>query len=277
MVAESEENPAVMENHRTRLEIANALDTQRMAWDVRHSSTLRQEFLYVAVPLPPDGEPSAVVRLSKTAAAVDGALQVFERRIIFGALLAIAVAVALAWLVTRRISRPLEWMTRGAERFGRGDLDHRLPIGGSREIAALAETLNAMAAQLGRSIQESARQRDELEAVLSSMQEGVLAVDNGGTVLDINPAGAEMFQLDAARIRGRKIHEVLRKADLLSFVEAALSGPLPRQAEIALYDKQKRLLIASGTALHDASGARIGVLIVLRDAPPPASGSRYAT
>jgi two-component system phosphate regulon sensor histidine kinase PhoR len=156
-------------------------------------------------------------------------------------------------------------MTDGAERFGRGELSYRLPVGGSREISLLAETLNAMAIQLRQQILEGIRQRNEQDAVLLSMQEGVLTLDNLGTVLNLNRAGAQMFQLDPAKVRGRPIHEVVRKAALLTFVEATLSGKLPHQDDIVLYDSEKHVFTVYGDALRNAKNERIGVLIVLRD------------
>jgi len=65
-------------------------------------------------------------------------LKAFERRILYGALVAAVAIIAVSWLIASRISQPLEAITRGAERFGRGELDYRLPVGGSREIASLA-------------------------------------------------------------------------------------------------------------------------------------------
>jgi len=266
VLAESDEDPALMDNHRTRLEIANAIDTHKVAWDVRRSNTLHKDFFYVAVPMPDGGKPPlAIVRISVPATAVQEVLQAFEHRMFFGMLTAVCVVVAVSWVVARRISGPLEVMTDGAERFGLGQLGYRLPVAGSREIAALAETLNAMAAQLREQIQEGIRQRNEQEAILLSMQEGMLTVDNRGTLLTLNHAGGQMFQLDPDKVRGRPIHEVMRKAALIAFVEKALTSAEPLEEDMIVYDKQKRVFTASGNVLRNARNERIGVLIVLRD------------
>ena len=159
VVAESADDPALLESHRTRPEIATALDTRAMAHDVRYSATLRQDMLYVAVPLLRHGEPWVVVRVSMPATAVNDALAAFERRIIYGARGRRVLIVIVSWLIARRISRPLEAITRGAERFGRGELGYRLPVDGSREIALLAETMNALGGQLREQIQTVAVQR----------------------------------------------------------------------------------------------------------------------
>ncbi len=265
VLAESDEEPATMENHRTRKEIAAALDSHGMEWDVRHSATLLKDFLYVAVPVPDGQDPAAVVRISRPATAVDEVLRAFERSILYGTLAAVAVTVALSWLIARRVSRPLEVMTGGAARFGRGELDYRLPVAGSREVATLAETMNHMAGELRQRIQEGILQRNQQDAVLLSMQEGVLTLDNQGTVLNLNRAGGLMFQLDPAKVRGRPIHEVIRKAALLSFVEKALSGDLPMEEDIVVYDSERHIFTAYGNALRNAANQRIGVLVVLRD------------
>jgi|GEM_PF-2209597 len=273
VVAESAEDPALLDSHRTRPEIAAALDTQAAAHDVRFSNTIQKSLLYVALPLVRDGKPWAVVRLSMPATAVDDALTAFERRIVYGSLTIAVAIVAASWLITRRISRPLETLTRGAERFGRGELEHRLPAGGSREIVALAETLNEMAAQLHEQIQTAAVQRSELEAVFLSMEEGVLVLDNQGSILSINRAAGQMFFLDTEKVRGRPIHEVLRKANVLRFMENALSGPLPLQADIVIYDRDRRFLTTYGNELHNARGERIGVLVVFREVTTAAAGA----
>ncbi len=216
VVAESDERvkAALMENHRKRPEIAAALDSRAPAYDVRHSDTLQQDFFYEAVPLLRNGEPWMVVRVSVPIIEVDEALRAFEWRIVYGAVVAAVVIIAISWLIARRISRPIEAMILGAERFGGGELDYRLPVGGSREIATLAETMNAMAVRLREQIQAGVVQRNEQEAVLFSMEEGVLTLDNQGRILNLNHAAGQMFQLDPARVRGRPIHEVLRKADV---------------------------------------------------------------
>jgi two-component system phosphate regulon sensor histidine kinase PhoR len=178
---------------------------------------------------------------------------------------AAAVLIGGSWLLARRISRPLEIIATGAQRFFSGDLDHRLPLAGSQEIAACAEALNAMAAQLREQMETIAYQSTEQDAVLSSMVEGVLTLDNHGAILDVNPSGGRMFQLEAAKVRGRPIHEVARKAALLKLVDRVLASSLPVHEEIVIYDREKRFLSASGNVLRDAENRRIGVVIVLRD------------
>ena len=82
-----------------------------------------------------------------------------------------------------------------------GDLNHRLRVAGSEEIGALAETMNRMAEQLDERIQTVLRQQNEREAMLSSMEEGVLAINNEGTILSLNKTCATLLGEEADEAR----------------------------------------------------------------------------
>ena len=102
---------------------------------------------------------------------------------------ALTVLAAVAGLVSsERISRSLQVMRASAEHFADGDFSHRLRIPNTPEMGNLAATLNDMAAQLEDQISVVTQQRNEQEAILVSMQEGVLALDPQAHVIAMNPA-----------------------------------------------------------------------------------------
>ena len=144
-------------------------------------------------------------------------------------------------------------------------MQRRLPRGGSKELALLADSMNRMAAELDQRIHRILNQQNEHEAMLSSMEEGVLAVDNHGAILSLNETCAALLGADAAKLRGRIIYEVIRKPDLLSFVEAALADNASLDGDLRFYGPEERWLNAHGTVLHDANRRKIGALIVLHD------------
>lgn len=265
VIADSEEDPRRMDNHADRPEIARAIREQVPGRSSRISATLKAELVYTAVPVLHDGKLAAVVRASRSATAIGEATASLQRRILLAGLVAVALITTLSWWIARRVSRPLEAMCEGAARFAQGDLSHRLRLEGSREITTLARAMNEMASQLDERIETVVRQRDQQDAILDSMVEGVLALDTQGKILDLNPACSRMFQLDLAAVRGRQVHEVLRKADLLAFVDEALMSHLPVSRDIVIRGGQDRYLTARASALQDARRQRIGVLVVLND------------
>jgi two-component system phosphate regulon sensor histidine kinase PhoR len=133
------------------------------------------------------------------------------------------------------------------------------------ELAGLSETMNQMAGELQERINTITAQRNELEAVLSSMVEGVLAVDMEERIISMNDAAAEIFHCDPSEAEGRSIQEVVRHPDLQKFVGDALSSETPVEKDVVLYAAEEQILNGLGTALRDAQGKRGGALIVLND------------
>ena len=110
----------------------------------------------------------------------------------------------------------------------------------SLEIGALAETLNHMAAELDDKLRAVLRQRNEREAILSSMVEGVLAIDAEDRVIRINQAAARLVNVDAARAEGRSLPEIVRSTELYHLADAVLASQQPAESEIVLRGKTER-------------------------------------
>ncbi len=176
------------------------------------------------------------------------------------------LAAVVSLVVARRISRPMEEMRVGAERFARGELGYKLVVPESEEMAGLAETLNLMAQQLEERIRTIVQQKNEQEAVLASMVEGVLAVDIEFRVISINKAAEALLGNIAAR--SRRPQPARSRAQRRP---AAVCQPCP---DFEPADRRRHSSCAAspiacckphGTALHDAQQRGIGAVIVLND------------
>lgn len=264
VAGDSDETPAVMENHAGRPEMAAALRGERQP-SVRYSHTVRRTMMYVAVPVREDGRLLGVLRTAVPAEDIDEALSAVRARVAGAGAAAAAIAALLGLWVSRRAARPLEEMRQGAERFARGDFSRRLPLRGSVELARLADTMNQMAAELDDRIKTVVAQRNEREAVLSSMTEGVLAVDPEQRVISLNRAAAELLEVDGREAQGRSLQEVSRNPELHGLVDQVLSGHQSALAEIVLPCVPPRFLQVHGSVLRDADGRQIGALVVLAD------------
>jgi two-component system phosphate regulon sensor histidine kinase PhoR len=178
----------------------------------------------------------------------------------------IAVVAALASLIiSRRISSPLEKMKLSAERFAAGDLNHRLESPGLLEMNTLAEAMNKMAGRLDERIRTIVEQRNEQQAVLSSMIEGVFAVDESERLISMNRSAARLISADPGKVRGKRLQEIVRNSELQRFVERTLRSDTPIEGEILLGDDRDRFVQTHGAVLQGSDGARIGALVVLND------------
>ena len=264
VIGDSQEDPGVMDNHSNLPEVAEAL-AGGTGSSLRYSQTLAKNMMYVAIPLIINDRITGVVRTSVPVTSIDEALRNIEWKIAFGGLTIALIAAVFGLIVSRRISRPLEELKKGAEKFAGGDLAHRLPVPDSEETAALARSMNQMARELDERIKSVIRQRNELDSVLSSMEEGVVAVDMQERLISMNRAAAQMLGIEPSKAQGRNIQEVIRNINLQKFLTKTLSGHEPVQENITLYSNGERILNARGTLLFDARETRIGALMVLND------------
>ncbi len=265
VVGDSEETPERMENHAGRPEVLTAL-TGEIGESTRYSSTLQQDMMYVALPV---FNRERLIGCVRTALPIANIVRTLHGGIyqIINSLVLIAIAAALVslWL-SRRLSRPLEEMKQGAERFAKGELERKLPTFRGEELGALSEAMNQMAEQLDDRIRTEVRQRNEQDAVLASMIEGVIAIDHKENILRINQAAGTLLALDPQTVVGGRVQAVIHKPNLQKFITRALESDTSIEDDMALQKQgEERFLQVHGTPLCGADGQKIGALVVIND------------
>jgi len=149
--------------------------------------------------------------------------------------------------------------------FAGGDFSRRLAAPDSEEMAGLAAALNQMASQLDSRIKTIINQRNELETVLSSMREGVVAVDNKERIISMNQAASVLFESDPAGCQDKNIQEIVRNLPLQKFIRKAISGREPEEDDIVLYQNGENILNLKSSPVLDAAKEQIGTLVVIND------------
>ena len=264
VIGDTDENPTKMENHANRPEIQEAVGG-RIGVATRYSHTLYETMMYVAVPIIKDGQVSGIVRAAVPLTSIEHAFGSIYTKIIMGGLLIAILAMAISLYISRRIARPLVKMKQVAEHFTRGDFTHRLPIGKTEEIGLLAQTMNEMAKQLNEKIRTIVDQRNEREAILDSMVEGVIAFDPIERVIGLNRAAAQMLGVEIKQVTGRYLQESFRNTNLQKFVTRILDNGTTQDEEIGLQDKASVILHLYGSPIRSEGGQNLGAVIVLHD------------
>jgi two-component system phosphate regulon sensor histidine kinase PhoR len=255
-----------MWNHKDRPEIVAARECGA-GMAVRFSDTLKVEMVYGAVKGKDALGRTVFFRAGMPLTEIDQALwDIYVRIMLAGAVLAV-LAAGVGVIVVLRIARPLRDIAQGARRMSAGEFGQKLPVPRVREFAVLAESLNRMARQLDEKIRALTSQKNEQEAVLAGMIEGVVAVDLDERILSINRAAAEMIQAQSSNVIGKPLSEAMRNLALAKFVSQVLGSDEAVEDEIVLNDGagHERFVQARGTALLRAGGRKIGALLVLHD------------
>jgi two-component system phosphate regulon sensor histidine kinase PhoR len=264
VIGDSESNPLDMDNHADRPEFIGAV-TGGSNTSIRYSRTLEINFMYVGIPVRQNDELLAVIRTSLPIDIIEQEISKIQRKILIGGLLIAIFATIVSLIVSRRISKPIVNLRKGAESFVKGDFQYRVPLSSIEEIVGLYDSMKDMAMDLHERINTITQQRNEIETILSSMAEGVIAVDNDERIIRINNAAKTMFGSNSSDAHGRSVKEMIRNTVFQSFVSEILTGKAPLEREMELSYEKESYINGHGTLLRDADGNQIGALIVLND------------
>ena len=264
VIADSEKDPNQLDNHRDRPEIKEAFKGH-LGTSIRYSQTLDTELIYVALPIYDQEKIRCVLRTSVPLFLIEQTLAQFQTKFIIAGVIITVIVGLLSLYLSRRISKPLEDMQFGVEKFAEGELSYRIKEPSSREMGKLTSSLNQMASQLDDKIKTIVEQKNEQEAVLESMVEGVIAVDNDGRIINLNQAAAKLFRIDAAKSIGKHIDEIIDFKDLVNLIKRTLKDKNPGEQEIILQENQILYLQVNGAALKNAQENVIGAVIVLNN------------
>ncbi len=207
--------------------------------------------------------------LAATAVAV-GSLVMLDGALRIAGLLSAGLVVAgSAWLASRwvveRISHPLLEMRAAARRYADGDLEYRFSVSEPEEVSAIADALNSMAIQLKARIGTMNRQRGEVEAILSSMVEGVVVLDAASRVRSANAAAARLAGSSPSEATGRSLLDVFRSTELAAVADEAAIKDEPVERSVTLYRDEPRIIQVHGSTLRSTTDPRPGTLLVLHD------------
>ena len=251
VLADSESNPAQMENHARRAEFAAAL-SGKTGENERRSATLGIPFLYVAAPIS-----GGAVRLAYPLSDIEAVQAQVRRQLLWGSAIASFIALLIAAGASIWTSRRLERIVDVAVRIEQGDLRARVNENPLDEIGRVAAAIDKTAQQVERSFDAVRSSQRQLETLLNSMQDAVIAVSSDGLV---RWANQKMDQLVPQHTRlNAPVVETIRDPDFLATVKAATSSKEVKTS--------RATSIVPGRAF-DVTAAPLpdgGVVAVLRD------------
>lgn len=213
VLADSDNNISLMENHKNRPEIKESLEFGRVGISSRFSTTMDKNLLYVAMPLKEDNRPLGVLRLSVSYRKIDSVLVALEWKIVRFTLFSIFISLILAFLLARGLASPIKKITRAYKNVAHGDLDTRVFLSGSDELKELADGFNNMIAELKGLITEISNQKAALDTIFSSIKDALCLMDEEGRVIIGNDSFKELIK--TTHINGKYYWEVIRYPNLL--------------------------------------------------------------
>lgn len=264
VVGDSEQEPGLMENHKARPEVQQALASPgQLGSTSRLSVTVREQLLYVAVAVTDPADSARIVGVSRVAYPITSVEQ--ARNSLWGSL-GIAVLLVslpvmlLSVLLARSIAEPLSHLRRVTSRFGTGDVKARSRLAGKGEIGELSVELNAMVDQLENTISERTQERNRMAAVFTNMHDGIILTDAGGRVESMNPTALQLLGTTLEKARDQSLIEATHDHTLHQALEAALHTPGERRRVETTLSGQN--LTATITAILNRDSILNGLVVL---------------
>lgn len=265
VIADSREIAAEMDNHADRPEVIDALN-KGFGVSRRYSFTLKEDFLYSALPVR-DSTGNAVV-IIRTGYPLTN---VYKEEAYANTAIAIAVMffsviiLVVGYITLKSKMNPLNEILEGAQRYSKGDYSRKIFVQSENELKGIADSVNSMAKQLDEKLDIIGEQSNLQQAVLGSMNEGVLAVDYDERILLINKTAEEILGINDETAHGKTLQEVIRISEIQKFFRKIIEEGNPRETEIILQHEKDKFLQITGTLLYDMDNHALGALVVFND------------
>lgn len=266
VLADSEQDPAKMLNHANRSELL-AASSAGLGTATRKSPTLGIDMFYVAVPIKiQSGEnqdsKTAFVRVAERLDAIQERVSRVRRYILLFATIFGAIATGLTYTIVGRIIEPLSQLTQKAQAIAAGDDQTPVTVQSEDEIGVLAGAFNQMQSKLGKRFRQLRDNNEQMTTVLSSMDEGIIALDAKEQIVLANNASKQLLDVSGDAI-GRSILEVVRSRPLHEITAKCFETGRSVQSEFQSTGPLRRDLEVRATCLPGVPTP--GIVLVLHD------------
>ena len=262
VLGESEESPSDMENHKDREEVKKAM-TGESASIVRRSSTLGMDYCYCAVPVRTDSF-EGVLRVSVPLEELHALRLEYMRSTIFMLAIGVLLITGLVIAFTRFIADPIDEVIEAAGKIAEGSYGIRLKTRQNSQIGKLADSFNWMSGRLEAAVKELKDRNNELEAILRSMRNGVLAINGRDEILFYNDA---LMNLIGHRgdFLGESVYHLVRSSLIFDVIEKVRES-----RDVICEEGQSRImgeqyLRITGTVLNREKEQSRSVLLIIED------------
>lgn len=243
-----------MDNHMNRPEVLEARQ-KKMGYSIRYSDSLEKNMLYVATSFN-DGY---IIRSSMTMEFINSFENRYVRYYIITVIGVVLAAAVFSSRLAQVILKPIENLRYITSRVANGELYRRVRLISDDEIGDLGKAFNNMADKLQNSLKEVTERQTRLEAVLKSMDSGVIAIDKNYKVIIINPYAKDIFGINKDII-GQNLMDIIRDFEL----ENIFKKNAEEYTEIKLiWPKERNLRIRTADIINDTE--LIGTVAVVQD------------
>jgi len=258
-------NFKLLENHLTRPEVQQALKVG-IGESRRFSSTIKTDMLYVASTFGQE-KIQGIIRLAIPLSEIEFISGKLQKMLLIALSFAFLFSTVFSFIASFLITRPIKEISSVAMAISGGDFSRRIGVTSHDEMGDLARLINHMSSQIKSKIDEVTVNKSRLEAVFLSMFEGVMIVDQGGSILLMNQRLKDLLCVNQDPV-GKRPLEIIRNIEIQETTNQVLSCLTKekclasRELTVLLQD-EKTLLVHATSVIRE--GKSDGAVLVFHD------------
>lgn len=234
VLLDTKEDAKIMENHKNRPEIKSAIDGKK-GKSIRYSSTVDGEMLYVAVPIfDKVHQKKYILRSSLFLSHINQLNSRLTFEILQIALIVVVISLIGVLFFTRSVTSPLNQLSLASHKVSLGDFDVKVFLKSKDEIQELANNFNNMTEKLKQLFDQVNLQREEYHILISSIQEGLIVLDEHGKILLTNRSFDDFVNLE--NVVGIDFQEIINNVEFTDLFNEVNEKKISRTKEIELFD-----------------------------------------
>ena len=249
VLADSEKESSLMENHLNRPEVQEAR-LKGMGRSVRFSSTIGIDMLYVAIAIKDGRETTGYIRLARSLHDVQSVIEKVYQSFFLAMIIVGIVALVIALIFSYSLAAPILAMERFTEKLRQGHPVGTILLETADETKKLADNINYLVDELQSQIRVANEEKSKLMTAFTSMTEGILILNAEDKIEFVNQALSNIFSEQYGDINGKTLMEAFRNADLqkafLDFKQTRINV----FCEITLGNIEPVILSVSISAVH---------------------------
>ena len=234
VLADSQKDPKIMETHRNRPEIIQALKNG-FGFFSRYSTTIKEDMLYVALPVSENGKPIAVLRLSVLLKDLHHLLATLKKEILKSELIIILICLIGAFIFFKSLTSPIKKLSAAFQKVASGDFETKVFLKRNDEVKQLADSFNLMTDQIKTLFEKLSFQKDNLNSIFASIHEGFAVLDEKGRIILSNESFKKIAQTKL--VDGKLYWEVIRDVKFGELVKKVRENKQNLSEELELNGK----------------------------------------
>ena len=255
-----------LDNHLNREEIQISIEGD-VGTSIRFSDSVQEEMLYVAIPAYNEDGSFFIIRLSLPLTEIENINRQLMIYIVISIALGISLASILGYRFINKIIEPVRELIDNTDEIAKGNLDKELDVPTEDEFSELAYSFNLMRINLKESFETLEDRNSKFQALLTSITNPIIAIDNEKRVILFNPAAENLFQTKKENVYGKHILEVIRNHVFDESVQKIFDENQETQIEWELHHPKKRNLKLNTSLIRMPNNPNrtIGMVVSIED------------